>query len=144
VSRIHRLEPEFVEEIPRTLEPGKLYISIPYTTALHLCCCGCGIEVVTPLHPTRWSLSYDGETISLSPSVGNWNLACQSHYVVRKGAVRWAPRWSKGRIEAGRERDRAAVESYFDAGAAPDAEEVAAAPAGKRGWLYRILARPRR
>jgi hypothetical protein len=101
VSRIHRIEPEFVEEIPRTLEPGKLYISIPYTTALHLCCCGCGIEVVTPLHPTRWSLSYDGETISLSPSVGNWNLACQSHYVVRKGRGALGAAVVKGKDRSG-------------------------------------------
>lgn len=142
MSGIHRLESEFVGEIPITLEPGKLYISIPYTTALHLCCCGCGNEVVTPLHPARWSLTYDGETISLSPSVGNWNLACQSHYFVRKGEVRWAPRWSKGKIEAGRERDRAAVEAYFDADGVPDAEEVDAAPAGIRGLLYRMFARP--
>ena len=63
MSRIDRLEPEFVEEIPRELEAGKLYVSIPYTTATHLCCCGCGSEVVNAPHPAQWSLTYDGDTV---------------------------------------------------------------------------------
>ena len=54
---MNELEPEFMDVIPDRLEPGRLYISIPYTTALHLCCCGCGNEVVTPLHPVHWTLS---------------------------------------------------------------------------------------
>ena len=39
---------EFVELLPDTLEEGKIYISIPYATATHRCCCGCGNEVVNP------------------------------------------------------------------------------------------------
>jgi hypothetical protein len=96
MRRIDHLEPEFVEEIPRTLELGRLYISIPYRTVTHLCCCGCGSEVVTSLHPRRWALTFDGETVSLSPSVGNWSLPCRSHYVITRNRVRWAESWSPG------------------------------------------------
>jgi hypothetical protein len=113
MKRVDRLEPEFVEEIPVRLLSGKLYVSIIYGTALHLCCCGCGSEVVTPIHPTRWAFSYDGESISLHPSVGNWSLPCRSHYIVEKGRVRWAAQWSRAKIEAGRARERRDSSAYF-------------------------------
>ena len=96
---------EFVEFIPDRLEQGKLYISIQYTTASHLCCCGCGAEVVTPFAPTDWTLSFDGETVSLAPSIGNWSFPCRSHYWIQQNAVRWAGRWSEEQIRAGRARD---------------------------------------
>ncbi|MFC8536700.1 DUF6527 family protein [Streptomyces sp. NPDC057249] len=60
-------------------------MSISYRTCGHLCCCGCGNEVITPLSPTQWSLTYDGESASLAPSVGNWALRCQSLYWIRHG-----------------------------------------------------------
>jgi Family of unknown function (DUF6527) len=113
MRRAEWLEPIFVEEIPRDLEPGTLYVSIAYRTAMHLCACGCGNEVVTPLHPARWSLNYDGEAVSLRPSVGNWALPCRSHYLVTRNQVKWAGIWSTERIDAGRLRDRAAVEAHF-------------------------------
>lgn len=113
MSRIDRVTPEFVDEVPRELSVGSLYISIPYATAVHLCCCGCGHEVVTPIHPTRWALTYDGESVSLSPSVGSWGLPCRSHYVIRKNRVRWASQWSKAEIEAGRARERLDAEDFF-------------------------------
>lgn len=115
MTRVDTLEPEFVEEIPRALSSGVLYISVAYGTATHLCCCGCGTEVVTPIHPTRWRLTYDGDTVSLDPSVGNWALPCQSHYVVSKNRVLWAGSWTKDRIEAARARERRDADRYFDA-----------------------------
>jgi Family of unknown function (DUF6527) len=99
---------EFVEFIPDALEEGALYVSIPYTTAAHLCACGCGHEVVTPLSPTDWQLIFDGETVSLKPSIGNWSFPCQSHYWIERNHIRWAPRWSREQIDAGREHDRLA------------------------------------
>jgi len=62
---------EFVEFVPRELRQGVLYVSIPYATVIHMCCCGCGQQVVTPLAPSQWTLSFDGKSISLHPSVGN-------------------------------------------------------------------------
>ena len=85
--RFRRLEHRFCKHIPESLEPGVLYISMEYATAVHSCCCGCGEEVVTPFTPTDWKMTFDGRAISLWPSVGNWTLPCRSHYVVREGAV---------------------------------------------------------
>ena len=84
-----KLAHRFVELLPEKLEKGVLYISISYGTASHLCCCGCGREVVTPIARNGWKLTYDGETISLSPSVGNWNLPCKSHYWISESRVLW-------------------------------------------------------
>ena len=105
---------EFVEFIPDVLKDGTLYVSMEYATVVHKCCCGCGKEVVTPLSPTDWNLIFNGKTISLDPSIGNWGFECQSHYWIRNNRVRWAARWSKDKIDAGRAHDRFAKERYFD------------------------------
>jgi hypothetical protein len=62
---------QFGEYVPSELADGVLYISIPYRTVVHRCLCGCGNKVVTPISPAEWQLTYDGETISLTPSIGN-------------------------------------------------------------------------
>jgi hypothetical protein len=51
------LRHEFVEFIPDELKEGTIYVSIRFATAAHLCCCGCGNKVVTPLRPTDWTLA---------------------------------------------------------------------------------------
>ena len=107
------LQHEFVEFIPEDLKEGTIYVSIKFATVIHKCCCGCGNKVVTPLRATDWKLIFDGKTISLDPSVGNWSFECQSHYWIKNNKVRWARRWSKDEIDAGRSRDRFAKEKYF-------------------------------
>jgi hypothetical protein len=109
------LRHEFVEFIPDVLEERTLYVSIHFATVIHKCCCGCGKEVVTPLSPTDWTLIFDGKTISLDPSIGNWSFECQSHYWIRGSMVKWARQWSGEEIAAGRAHDRFAKERYFDA-----------------------------
>jgi hypothetical protein len=42
VSRVDFLEPVFVEMMPAELEPGIIYVSIPYSLTAHLCASGCG------------------------------------------------------------------------------------------------------
>jgi hypothetical protein len=113
--RHHRLEHRFVTSIPRQLEPGVLYVSIESATAIHACCCGCGEEVVTPLTPTDWQLTFDGETVSLWPSIGNWSFPCRSHYVIERSEVIEALPWSDRRISQGRFRDRLAKSRYYQA-----------------------------
>lgn len=102
--RVAGLRHEFIEEAPDELDDGVLYISMEYRTTLHLCCCGCGNQVVLPLRPTAWRLTYDGETVSLAPSVGNWSFACRSHYWIRDSRVRWAGGWTDEQVAAGRRR----------------------------------------
>ncbi|MES9995733.1 DUF6527 family protein [Desulfovibrio aminophilus] len=111
--RYKRLEHRFVEYIPEKLEPGVLYISMEYATAAHSCCCGCGEEVVTPFTPTDWKMTFDGETVSLNPSIGNWNLPCRSHYVIDRGKVIMARPWTNKQIEAERRRDRIAKAKFY-------------------------------
>lgn len=107
------LKHEFVEFIPGKLKERTIYVSIRFGTASHLCCCGCGNKVVTPLRPTDWKLIFNGKTVSLDPSIGNWSFACQSHYWIRNNKVRWAAQWSPEDIAAGRAHDRFAKERYF-------------------------------
>lgn len=70
----------FVDAAPERPSVATLYVSIRYASAIHLCACGCGRKVVTPLSPHDWRLIFDGDTVSLYPSVGNWSFPCQSHY----------------------------------------------------------------
>ncbi|QEO09937.1 DUF6527 family protein [Protaetiibacter larvae] len=79
----------FTTVIPRGLDAGVLYVSIEYATAIHSCMCGCGREVVTPFGRGSWRICYDGEGISLSPSVGNGALPCRSHYFIRDSRIIW-------------------------------------------------------
>jgi hypothetical protein len=107
------LDYEFVEFIPDELKERTLYISIKYCTAVHKCCCGCGREVVTPLSPTAWKLIFDGKTVSISPSIGNWSLPCRSHYFITKNKVAWASKWTDKQIARGRSQEARAREKYF-------------------------------
>jgi hypothetical protein len=106
---------EFVESIPDELKEQTLYISVTYCTAVHKCCCGCGREVVTPLSPTAWQLTFDGKTVSLYPSIGSWSLPCQSHYFITKNKVIWARKWTKKQIASGREQESWAKQEYYAA-----------------------------
>jgi len=84
---------KFVKNIPDDIEDGIIYISMVYGTAVHKCCCGCGNEVVTPFSPTAWKLIFDGESVSLYPSVGNWNFDCRSHYWIKENRAIWCKQW---------------------------------------------------
>ena len=112
-ARRTSLRHEFVRYIPEQLEEGVLYVSIEFATAVHKCFCGCGREVATPLAPTQWKLIFDGKTVSLDPSVGNWAYDCKSHYWIDQNRIIWARRWSEHEIERVRERERQEKEDYF-------------------------------
>jgi len=122
VSRVKQLEPRFVETMPNTIDPGILYVSLDYGSMIHGCACGCGGEVVLPLTPLDWSLRYDGETISVWPSVGSWSLPCRSHYIIDKGQIRWAGAWTDKQIAAGRALDRERKQSRAASATKPSQE----------------------
>ena len=131
------LKHEFVEFIPGELKEGTIYVSIRFGTASHLCGCGCGNKVVTPIRPTDWKLIFDGKTISLDPSIGNWSFACRSHYWIRNNKVQWADQWSTEQIDAGRAYDRRSKDLYFGTTQARPKSckpEAKAAPPGKGLW----------
>lgn len=108
------LRHEFVEYIPDKLEEATIYVSITFATVVHKCCCGCGNDVITPLSPTDWKLTFDGESISLDPSIGNWNFSCQSHYWIKRNRAKWSRQWTQAEVESGRRHDALAKKRYFD------------------------------
>lgn len=97
-----RLAHVFVDRFPERLDQGVVYISVPFALVTHLCCCGCGYEVVTPLAPQEWKLTFDGVSVSLHPSIGNWNFPCKSHYWIRNSTVHWDTRRTDKEISASR------------------------------------------
>jgi hypothetical protein len=117
------LSHQFVYSFPEVLEEATLYVSIEFATAAHLCCCGCGQEVITPFSPTDWRMIFNGEAISLEPSIGNWSFPCRSHYFLKRNKVVWASNMLPEDIEAGRAFDRAAKAMQY--AAEPTVTEVA-------------------
>jgi hypothetical protein len=134
MTRLRSIRHEFVDFIPQRLEEGVVYVSMEFATATHRCLCGCGLEVVTPISPTDWKLSFDGETISLTPSVGNWSFPCQSHYWIRNNQVDWAAQMSPAEIARVRAYDKAVKQRYFgDAPQAPVQPPAAPTPPRQPG-----------
>ncbi len=87
--------PAFVETIPADasrLDAGKLYISMKYKTLVHRCPCGCGGLSEIGLHPATRRMIYDGETVSIMPSIGVRTLPCRSHYWITKNRIVWTDR----------------------------------------------------
>ena len=82
----------FVDRMPsmEMMKERCLYICIPCRVIIHKCACGCGRQVVTPLSPRGWTMKYNGQAVSLSPSIGNWAFPCQSHYWITDNSVVWA------------------------------------------------------
>lgn len=76
----------FVKEIPREIEPATVYVSIEYATAVHLCP-GCRRKVVTPFAPGSWNLIFDGEAVSIRPSIRNRAHECRSHYWIDRDRI---------------------------------------------------------
>jgi len=107
------LQHKFMDTIPEVLEEGILYISIKYKTASHKCICGCGNEVVTPFTPVDWKITFDGKTVSLSPSIGNWNFDCKSHYWITKSKIIYSSPWSTEEIDRGRMKDKKKKNKYL-------------------------------
>ncbi len=92
MPKIIEFEPIFVKNyIPNEIEEGKLYISSNYRIAIHKCACGCGEEVVTDFDNQRgWDLKKnDDNTVTLYPSIGNFNFPCKSHYYITNNKVIW-------------------------------------------------------
>jgi hypothetical protein len=90
--KLDKLEPEYVHFMPEIPEHGKLYISKEFGSVQHLCACGCGSKVHTPLNPSpvpMWDLIEKDGLVSLSPSIGNYQIPCKTHYVIRDNEVIW-------------------------------------------------------
>ena len=129
--RISSITPQFVDRIPKAMDDRVLYISEKFSTSAHNCCCGCGGKIVLPLKAGRWTLRTRKGKISLSPSVGNWSLACQSHYWIEDNAIRWSTKFTTSEIATNRAHDKIVLEA---------AHQVRRA-AQERTFWQRLLAR---
>lgn len=107
--KTQRLRPEFVEYVPDSLEEGVLYVSERYRLCSHKCCCGCGEEVVLPLSSAEWRLTREGDLVSLWPSVGNWDYACRSHYIIKRNEVIESDPMTEQQIAGVQRRDASAL-----------------------------------
>jgi|ERR1051326_8703920 hypothetical protein len=112
--KVRVIRPSYVEQFPEKLEEGLLYICEDFQLTAHKCCCGCGEDVYNKLSPVKWQLikQPDG-TVSLTPSIGNWNYACRSHYLIKGNRVIDAGRMGEREIEAVRQRDRRDRDRYI-------------------------------
>ena len=110
-----RIDLQHVYYMPKELKPGVLYVSKEFGAAAHLCACGCGSKIRTPLGPTEWMLEETDGRPTLRPSIGNWQQACQSHYWIRRGEIVWSDRWTAEEIAAGRRREEKRRRDYYDA-----------------------------
>jgi hypothetical protein len=77
------------------MRQGVLYVS-KSCIAVHLCLCGCGGRVVTPLDKIVteteeivtestegwWILTEKQGKVSMTPSIGNYDFPCRSHYII--------------------------------------------------------------
>lgn len=79
-----------VRRVPEQLEYGLLYVCFECNVVVHLCACGCGEKVVLPISPSCWSIEYNGESVSMKPSIGNFQTPCRSHYWINRNEVIWA------------------------------------------------------
>jgi hypothetical protein len=102
-----------VEYLPRELAPNILYVSTEFAVAGHLCACGCGNKVITPLGPAEWNLTERRGRPTLYPSVGNWQLPCRSHYFITDGHVQWERQWSGAQVAAGRSAEEQRRLAYY-------------------------------
>lgn len=105
---------EHVHFMPKELQPGILYVARKFGTAAHVCACGCGAKVRTPLAATEWNLKETKDGPTLYPSIGNWQQACQSHYWIIKGEVKWSYKWTEVEIAHGRKKEEIRRQAYYD------------------------------
>jgi len=142
MEKTNVLSPKFVKSIPEKLEVGVLYVSIEYATTIHKCCCGCGTEVVTPLTPTDWRLIFDGDSVSLYPSIGNWSFPCRSHYWIENNKVIWSWKWTQQEIDEGRTLDAMVKQKYYsqvDFGTEEDNEQDQNQSQPKQDFFQRLM-----
>ena len=114
MKMIKKIRVQHVHYMPKELEPGILYVSEEFGTAAHLCACGCGAKIRTPLGPTDWTLKETKKGPTLRPSVGNWQQNCQSHYWICQGEIRWADEWTPEQIALGRRREEERNRIYYN------------------------------
>lgn len=140
MSRRKQIEHRYVEFIPVDLDQGILYISKRFKTASHLCCCGCGNKVVTPLNPAKWRLVDHGSVVSLSPSIGLGALPCRSHYWIRRSHIDWYPNMTDAQTLRAQQADEYASQVYTgERVPTPTPPQDTFTPSVRLSWWQRLI-----
>lgn len=113
---------KFVESLPEPLEENVVYVSVRFRLTAHNCCCGCGHPVILNLAPDGWRVTFDGKSVSLHPSIGNWTLPCRSHYWITKNKVEWAEAWSDAKVKRAKLNEAQAQAEFPDVRPPPSKE----------------------
>jgi hypothetical protein len=110
IDKVKLLEVKF---LPQELDSGILYFSKKYGIAGHLCPCGCGNKVITPIGRTEWHLKVKNDKPTLYPSLGNWQLSCRSHYWIIDGEIEWSYQWDDDQIKRGQNAENRRRKNYL-------------------------------
>lgn len=110
MDRTDELELVACERFPDALGPGKFYFSEDFRSSVHLCACGCGSRVVLPIKSAGWKLMQTERSFTISPSVGNREFACRSHYLIEGGRIIWLTSMSDQEVQASRAIDKQHIE----------------------------------
>lgn len=87
--KIDSIRVKKVHFMPKEFQPGVLYVSKEFGIAGHLCACGCGNKVMTPLGKFEWNIKDSKKGVSVWPSIGSGQLDCKSHYIIKNGRILW-------------------------------------------------------
>lgn len=107
-----QLKLERVHYMPGQLEPGILYVSEEFQVAGHLCPCGCGNKVITPLGIPGWTFEERNEVASLDPSIDSYQLPCESHYFITRGEIQWCAKTTPAQRAMARQGEEQRRQEY--------------------------------
>jgi len=120
---------EFTEFIPAQLREGNAVcldsLCQPRPTFAHA---GAATRVVTPISPADWQLIFDGDSVSLTPSIGNWHSPAGPTTGSGPGPCGGPDRGPRRRSPPGGAEDARDRDDYFASRSAA-ARLVPAAPA---------------
>lgn len=130
-----KFELQRVQFMPKEMQPSILYLSEEYGIAIHLCACGCGSKVRTPLGPAEWTVEGTDQEPTLYPSIGNWQLPCRSHYWITDGEVILAAQWSDAQVEAGRQHEESHRRRHYHR----DVRNEGSVKSGLWAWIKKFF-----
>jgi len=87
--RKESVTPEYIEFMPEVddMKENTIYISLKFSVTGHRCLCGCGSLTILPINNDGWNMTDNDNKLTFTPSVGNFQYPCKSHYIITKGVA---------------------------------------------------------
>jgi len=91
--RKESVTPVYTDTLPNVsiMDEGIIYISIEFGVTGHRCLCGCGELTILPINNVidgkdhGWKMTDKDGKLTFTPSVGNFQIPCKSHYIITNG-----------------------------------------------------------